>query len=522
MADYFVDSTTGNDLDDGSTMDLAWATLEQAVSAGSLSAGDTVWVRRVHSETPAATINAAYDGTPSAPISIIGWPRNTAAITGATWTQGSTTVDNVAGLSMDREKHVGRWISSPSGPDYLITRIVDSDTFIIDRPYANATVAGANGAATIQADEDYALAQAIDDSGWTITKSDYNSDADDLPLMDWTGVAGYLYITGDFFHVLKNYYFIGGDSYCFRTNNAKGFAAHGILMVSNTQIGCYLQTTGCYFDRIICEGSGSGSAEQGIVMADCTLRLSNSAIYGMGDAGMQLSYGLSYLENVNIGVEVGNTDSDLILGIGGHITGRDVKFGGNSDEFARDYALILTNASVDIENYNKVLGSHVKWNSHGTLLRVDVVGGSGDPEKRPGGADSVVEVTYDQANVTYALTNPIPQWTSIVFTHEFEVNNESKNYRYYVQCPGSVPADELWIEAEYVSEYTGQSRYVHSKVQSDEAISARTGADDWSNYIEVTGIQPDTPGLSKVRIRCYCAYYHASNKIYIDPNPEIT
>ena len=98
MANYYVDSVSGDDSDNGTTQALAWATIEHALEAGALSAGDDVWVRRNHSEIPTSDIAPIYDGSNESPISIIGWPRpaipNT-TITQADWTQGSTTVDNI-------------------------------------------------------------------------------------------------------------------------------------------------------------------------------------------------------------------------------------------------------------------------------------------------------------------------------------------------------------------------------------------------------------------------------------------
>ena len=70
MTNYFVDSTTGSDGDDGTTMDLAWATFEHATSSGGLGAGDIVWIRRIHSETPVGVITSVYDGLMENPVQL--------------------------------------------------------------------------------------------------------------------------------------------------------------------------------------------------------------------------------------------------------------------------------------------------------------------------------------------------------------------------------------------------------------------------------------------------------------------
>ena len=44
---------------------------------------------------------------------------------------------------------------------------------------------------------------------------------------------------------------------------------------------------------------------------------------------------------------------------------------------------------------------------------------------------------------------------------------------------------------------------------------ARADADDWDEYIEVTGIAPAV--ASKVRLLLYTGFYHATDQWYVDP-----
>jgi len=133
-----------------------------------------------------------------------------------------------------------------------------------------------------------------------------------------------------------------------------------------------------------------------------------------------------------------------------------------------------------------------------------------------------MEILYDRTgdittfrNPTALLVEPYP-----IFEHEFEATTDTKDYRYYVQAVGIVTAAELWIEVEYVSAYDDTSEYRHTRVVSSNAFTARADAEDWAEYMEVTGITPVIG--SKVRIKCYCTYYNATNKIYIDPKVVIT
>ncbi len=73
---------------------------------------------------------------------------------------------------MDREKHVGRWVTAPDGFNYLITYIVDSNTFELDRPYAGST--SANETVSVLADT---LPPGISEPG---DGESWSADADDL------------------------------------------------------------------------------------------------------------------------------------------------------------------------------------------------------------------------------------------------------------------------------------------------------------------------------------------------------
>lgn len=524
MANYFVDSTTGDDGDNGTTMDLAWATLSHAASQA-LSPGDRIWIRRVHSETVAAVINITTDGTAASPIQYIGWPRAAdATADGATWTNGSTTVDLVTTLSMDTEKHVGRFVTGPDGFDYLITKITDANTFIIDREYAGSTVTLTDGAFTIKADEDWVddmgTEYGFDDSGWTIKEAAWDADADDLPVIDFNSGAFYLYIYSDNYIRIANMQFKDGVSTALIfVRTSVGIELQGLLLTQSVNSNSlYGRDAAIVADRIIATGSSAGSAQRGLSNGGpCDIIISNSAFYSFGDNGILISYSANLkLDNVNIGVEGTCGDDDLELLTNAHVTGRDVKFGGNISEVAMSGTFLGDN--VSIENYNKVLGSHKTYSSQGEVTKVDVVSGSGDPYKRTGGNDSVIEILHNGS-----VQQPSANLTKLspIFVHEFDITmTESKNYRYYVQAEDDITATELWLEATYVVNYDDDSEYVIKTVSSDESVAVRDDASDWDQYIEVTSIAPVVS--SKVRIACYCSYYDAANKIYIDPLVEIT
>ena len=134
MADthYYIDVGLASGDDDGSTPANAWKLMADAgkgMQYASFNAAtrNLVWIRRTSVHTMGADINLADDGEVDKPIVFIGWPRpaipNT-TITGADFTNGSNIVDNVAGITVDRESHLGRFITAPDGGQYLITAIL--------------------------------------------------------------------------------------------------------------------------------------------------------------------------------------------------------------------------------------------------------------------------------------------------------------------------------------------------------------------------------------------------------------
>lgn len=69
MANIYLRSTDGSDVDDGSTWALAKATLGGAFAVA--AAGDTIYVSQVHAETQATTMTITSPGTAASPVRIL-------------------------------------------------------------------------------------------------------------------------------------------------------------------------------------------------------------------------------------------------------------------------------------------------------------------------------------------------------------------------------------------------------------------------------------------------------------------
>ena len=382
------------------------------------------------------------------------------------------------------------------------------DGLIIDRPYVGADE---TGAFTIAKDEDYDLAQVIDDSGWTIKKADYNGDMIDLPIVDFGESSWYLINQSSLYSIYRGIHFKNGVSRTLHISASTMMDFEGCLF-SHSFDSLYMLIPNGYYgsirvNRSIFVGSGLGGVQRGITAsASLDIVVTNTAIYNCSYAGIQAKR--LFLENVNIFHETTKGVYSIITHHN-YVIGKDVLLG-------EPPVGGLPKGGVYLENYQKIKGAHKVWYLNGTMTKVDVVSGSGDPEKRPGGADSVIEVTANKS----ASYEAIAEWAQEIFCHEIWVDLTSKSYRYYIQCKDMVSASsQLWLEAEYIDQYDDVDKYKTMKVKSVQSCALRTGADDWTQYIEVTGIQPAVEGW--VRLRAFISHYDADGMIYIDPKAEI-
>jgi len=514
MANHFVDSGTGSDSDNGTIMDLAWATIEHAMEAGGLSTGDFVWIEPGHFEIPISDIDVIYDGAANNFINIVAWPKAAFSITSASWTNGSTTVDLVLPASLTRTGHCGRMVTAPDGFDYFITYVTDSNTFTIDREYAGSTVTLTDGAATIKADPYYAEAQAIDDSAWTIKKTDWDASNPARPIIDFNDAAYQFRIVDD------NFIRIQGIE---MKDSSDGLGVFRAERAHTYIIGCLFKQTASntfilHFHRhhtvmeeCIVEGSGSGDTQVGIKMGTNNygggigLILKNSAIYNCGDFGIDSSTPI-FIDNVNIGVEQANGDDDIECI--SHIVGKDLKLGGTNGGvyFSNSYG----GGYFGIENYQKILGAHRFYFVGGYYERVAVSGET--PNKKV--SDYILKITPNISGYEF-----IPEMAMFVLEHEIEVTAAAHTFRYWIYNDSGVTlndaaaTDDIWLEAEYIAGYDDTSEYVQNKIISTQIdILDAAGADDW-DYLEVTL----TPAVAlKARLKIYFSKYLAATNVFVD------
>jgi len=107
-----------------------------------------------------------------------------------------------------------------------------------------------------------------------------------------------------------------------------------------------------------------------------------------------------------------------------------------------------------------------------------------------------------------------------VLEYALKVDTTSRNWRFYVQAynnDNTITADQLFVEADYISSYDDDTEYTIATVKSTNTVVARSSTTDWSQYIETGTITPATSGILRLRIKI--SYYDSDAEIFIDPKP---
>jgi hypothetical protein len=127
-------------------------------------------------------------------------------------------------------------------------------------------------------------------------------------------------------------------------------------------------------------------------------------------------------------------------------------------------------------------------------------------------------VEVNLTNSAYDGLRDIEKRALPIIMAEFEATTASKSYRVYIQNIAQIAAGQLTLKCSYVSSYDDTSEYTWTEADgtySNTPMPARADADDWGEYIECAGIAPAV--ASKVRLRLFSNYYHATDEFFIDP-----
>lgn len=469
---------------------------------------NNMWVRRTSSALMSAIWNPSDDGFPAFPIRIIGWPRNDVTIPIATWTLGSNVVQSVSGVSLVRGQHQSRYILAPNGYFYFITRIINSTSFNIDRPYIGPTVSGVAGLSVIQKDPEYDYRpQAGIAANW-------DDDPDNLPIVNANGGAYYIYFNGDEWYEVRNIDFRNSSGTgILRVNSCTHIILGCLFSSDQNAIALYLQGADINIKRTIIEGSGVGISQRGIFNTGATLSLEDVAIYNMGDNGLQAVTGARvWLENVNIGIETANGDEDIDIQYSS-IDGKGVQLGGSNGYV--NFTKIDPESSVRIEDYGKVRNKNKTFYRGGIYENVDVT--SVPPNKKL--SDEVLKIT---PNLNFTPLNKDQRIKIKLATLELDPGSTEIKYWFYNNFGVTInigdPELDIYLEADYVNGYNSDDEYVNTKVNSTQQdIPQAADADAWFAFL--LNLNPAV--RSSVVVNMVISLYNV-NSSYLEPQNVIT
>ena len=514
-ADYFLDlSHDQANGGDGTTMqtdggaDDAFKTFAEVIAANP-AAGSAIWVRRIANVTHGASITLNDNGTATQPIFWIGWPRD-ADSWDCDWVNGSTTVDNIDENDATWSTHAGRWITGPDGFDYLITAITDTNTVVIDRPYAGATAA--NEVVAIKADElPLGISEPADTDSWS-------ADGDDLVKVNFDG-GPYAFIIVPRNNQFWNFEFTDANNHIVKTTGIET-VFNGCLFYQVDQNNKMFVTGNAYgnsyFNRCIFRGN-SGAAVT-IENNYANLSFKNCAIYGMGARAIASSGGNIYLENVNMGVEVVNESEQFYLIYNAAVTGRDVILDGTNG-FMIAYDLSGVHASIILSNYGKELGAFKQW-FHETNIEKTAVTGTNANKKL---SDNVIEITLsttgtdipNQIEQMYKVFESRKTYAAGTYNVKVWIYNDTGN-----TLNDTTFSDDILMRcrAEAGNYGDATTEYVSMPwTYSDEIdILDAADADDW-DYLQCDSVVVDQ--ASKIYCEVLVSTYDAqADVILIDPS----
>lgn len=102
----------------------------------------------------------------------------------------------------------------------------------------------------------------------------------------------------------------------------------------------------------------------------------------------------------------------------------------------------------------------------------------------------------------------------------FQLGGSSKAYRVYFQSTTAIASGLVVMEVEFMDFYSSATQWTNLRKTATAAIASRSGNTDWSQYIEVKGVNP--PQDCAVRVRLFCSCFSASQFLYTDPKVVVS
>ncbi len=411
---------------------------------------------------------------------------------------------------------------------------VDIDNgFVILSDYAGTAETG--GATTIKADPLYDYAQTlvgVVDATWTTKLTEWNADADTMPIIDGSTNAYRLDVNG-YYMRLQGVMGTGGGGSGYGSINIAGFGAiaDGCIVICENNARAFNWSSGTNPSVINSVVVGTGNAAHTTndgLRGDNMGLIRNCAFYGMGNYGINCFAG-QRVEDCNFGVELDNGNYDVQTQ-SGITTGFDVQCGGKAGTI-RSSTYDSTRASAGFHNWQRVLGANIKKVNNGYVQYATT---GTDPGTPPSGGTLCTKVTLNES-ANYVPADDIN--ACLLMEWAVKLSAGANTIKLFLQNNGFgnintsdvSGSQHFWFEVIGATQRVSDSVYkqVHDDIDpsvwphstsSANPIPDRGDADDWDDYLTCSVTMP-ADGV--VLVRLFSRIYDADGIIYFDV-PEVT
>jgi hypothetical protein len=531
MSYYYVDFDSGSNSNNGTTMHLAWKTLEYAMERTALTTNDKIFVRRGMIDTVAGDIvPATSNPKPYRPLEILCWPRSE-LYGSAYFSQGLRLVTG-SSFNINKYAHSTRLLHAhESDENYIISHpsgnidTIESSSFFLSENYKGET---GTSYFTISADGFYATSNTFGAGEGANSKSQWDADSHNLPIADFNGTY-YLQMRYESGWILSNLFLRNSNS----SNNllylrdGYGCIFNGLIIEQTGSANTY-----CVYNYAVntnkfnrCQFRGRTTNQAGaqylvynyltpnMVYEDCTFLGGDDGFIGVDKSPIgtyiNCSFGLD-IESPAIKAPI-RLVSDLIPQEENIFI--DCEFDGYTNCYDVLTPSNFSYSVVKFENFNRIL-----YNNQSTIRRLGsssivYAESGGEVEKRSGGSNYVIKTDYGSSWGSYYYTYLYPKnyisgsselLVPKILKHYFNLPKGSWRIIYYCQCTVEIAdtSKRIWAECSYIKNYVNESNYKKEIMKSTNTLAKNIDTADWSQYISVDFTIPID---SKVECCIFCS-----------------
>lgn len=533
----WVDQTDGNDsTGDGLNQSTSYKTYKTSIGKSMITGAYGLRIIMANNgteDTTGSNAGPAISSTQMDPIRLMNWARPSILITSATWTQGSNDVTNIVGVTLSDYAHADRYITGPDGLQYTIEFTTAGDALKLLEKYKGASVSGVSGAATIQADEQWAYCRSLNALDGADRVATWDADGHTRPRVYNSASGNYLFTGSGNYWTMEN--IVWGDCAATSVSNVSSGTGNcytfiGCMVFRSNNVAPIIATNTIKFRKCHVKGPNNVAYTTNICItlsAGATVYLQDCGFsYGYASIGLPAAGYIAYLKNCNLGVNGQSTSGREIQNSGtatfapaAALYFDCVEFHPSSTEMDLTVQTYLYWSLVRFysQNHNRVYGAHKQnWMMFGTVTLNTGTGVTLPADE----TDGVLEILLNTGNEKHRGRPAISgqdsrMYAPMIFEQIIRVPEAAHTLEWKINSERFINSDEMFIEVEYQDRYQSTSDYRTMIARSSNDIEERTAANDWTQKCSVTITPKAGPdGYSTITVRAFVCFYDATNKAY--------